>query len=125
MNCLSYNENSVRPRAAESFSTGNSESKQIPNNGEKDPNKMRLTAAAAVNKKKVIMIEVVDTGASVSILGQSQWELIKAPFTLYHFHTKTVRKFYPMKTEQCKHSSIFICNSLHLIPDRKTVQCRR
>ena len=88
VNCLSYNENSVRPRAAESFSRGNSESKQIPNNGEKDPSKIRLTAAAAANKKKVIMIEakvntlellcVVDAGASVSLLGQSQWELLKA-----------------------------------------------
>ena len=83
VNCLSYSENSVCPRAAESFSRGNSESKQIPNNGEKDPSKIRLTAAAAANKKKVIMIEakvntleslcVVDTGASVSLLGQSQW----------------------------------------------------
>ena len=88
VNCLSYNENSVRPRAAENFSRGNGESKQIPNNGEKDPSEIRLTAAAAANKKKVIMIEakvntfeslcVVSTGASVSLLGQSQWELIKA-----------------------------------------------
>ena len=57
VNCPSYSENSVRPSAADSFSRGNSESKQIPNNGEKDPNKIGLTAAAAANKQKVIMIE--------------------------------------------------------------------
>ena len=72
MNCLSYNENSVCPRAAESFSRGNSESKQIPNNGEKDPNKIRLTAAAAANKRKVIMIEAkVNTLESLCVVAEA------------------------------------------------------
>ena len=89
--CPSCDESSVRPRAAESFSRGNSESKQIPNNEEQDPNRIRLTAAAAANKKKVIMIDakvntleslcLVDTYWRISftptILTKSPWDTFK------------------------------------------------
>ena len=88
VNCPPYSANSVHPRATATFSRGTRESKQVTSNEEHESNKIRFKATTAANKKKVIMIEakvnalkslcVVDTGASVSLLGQSQWEPIKA-----------------------------------------------
>ncbi len=88
--CPSNNDNSVRPRTAEQApNQPNSElaKPQAQATVKQDSNKIRLTAAAAANKKKVMMLEakvngidslcVVDTGASVSLLGHSQWESIK------------------------------------------------
>ena len=49
----------------------------------------------------------------------------KAPFTLHRFHTEMVWKFFHMKAAQCRGCSILLCNSLHLMPNRKMVQCRR
>ena len=85
-NCLSHSENSVRPRVPAKFARSNHDDRQAAKSEEQGPNRIRLAAAAAADKKKVIMVEakvnalksqcLIDTGASVSLLSQSLWELI-------------------------------------------------
>ena len=54
---LSHSENSVRPRVPVEFARSNHDDRQAAKSEQQGTNRIRLTAAAAADKKKVIMVE--------------------------------------------------------------------